>query len=88
MFSALTGTSFKGMHKPECWGAFLASISKGHRSLTRMHQEDDIGVSRRTLWRWRLVFMQAMAAGDEKPLAGVIEADETYFADSFKGSRG
>jgi transposase-like protein len=41
-----------------------------------------------TLWRWRHRFLQAAARDNAAVLSGVVEADETFFVQSFKGHRG
>ena len=53
-----------------------------------VHRFGRVGVSRDTLFRWRTVILQALSDPSSKPLEGVIETDETYFEESFKGSRG
>ena len=87
-FNALTGTPFSRMRKPELWGPFIRAMGSGHRSLEDLHRHGGIGVSRRTLWRWRRAVMEALGSQRRpEPLQGVVEADETYFRESFKGSR-
>lgn len=40
-----------------------------------------------TAFNWRHKILQALAAVDHEPLSGIVEADETYFPDNFKGNR-
>ena len=87
-FNGRTGTPFARMRKPERWSLFLQALSAGHRSLDDLHKFGDVGVSRRTLWRWRKVVLQALGDDEPKRLKGIVEVDETYFRESFKGSRG
>lgn len=85
-FNALTGTPLARMRKPEEWLGFAAAMAE-HRSLDAV-RASGVGVSRHTAWRWRHRLLAPLAAQPEAPLRGVIEADETFFRDSFKGSRG
>lgn len=87
-FTALTGTAFSGMRRRDQWGAFEAAMAKGWRSIDALHASGEVKVARLTLWRWRHRFLRALENRPASPLSGVVEADETYFRDSFKGSRG
>ena len=86
-FNPLTATPFARMRKPERWHAFAKALSNGFISVNRL-AELDLGVSRLTIWRWRNRFLDAQARRQAEKLSGVVEADETYFKTSFKGSRG
>ena len=87
-FNGRTGTPFARMRKPERWSLFLQALSAGHRSLDDLHKFGEVGVSRRTLWRWRNVVLEALCDDEPKRPKGIVEVDETYFRESFKGSRG
>ena len=63
-------------------------LASGHRSLDDLYEFGEIGVSRRTLWRWRKVMIEALGDDEPRRLKGIVEVDETFFRDSFKGSRG
>lgn len=86
-FNTLTATPFARMRKPESWHAFAKALSHGFISINRLHKMD-LGVSRLTVWRWRNRFLDAQTRRQAEMLSGVVEADETYFKTSFKGSRG
>jgi hypothetical protein len=85
-FNALTGTPLARMRKPEEWLGFAAAMAE-HRSLDAIRAAG-VNVSRHTAWRWRHRLLAPLAAQPDAPLRGVIEADETFFRDAFKGSRG
>lgn len=87
-FTALTGTAFSGMKRRDQWGPFMTAMSKGYRTIDELHRSNEVRVSRLTLWRWRHRFLCALENQETPALTGVVEADETYFRDSFKGSRG
>lgn len=86
-FNILTGTPFAGMRKPERWHGLARALANGFVSVDRL-AELDLGVCRLTIWRWRNRFLKAQADHQADRLGGVIEADETYFRTSHKGSRG
>ena len=46
-----------------------------------------IGVNPKTAFRWRHRFLVAMEAEQPHMLSGVVEVDETFFLESFKGKR-
>lgn len=84
-FNALTGTSLARMRKPETWLAYAQALCE-QRSLAWVH--DALGIARLTAWRWRHRLLRAVAALPGAKLAGIVEADETFFLRSFKGHRG
>lgn len=46
-----------------------------------------LGVSRDTVWRWRMIVFEKLRTVVPSPMSGIIEADETYQRESRKGSR-
>jgi transposase-like protein len=82
-FNALTGTSLARLRKKACWLAYGEALAKG---LTLAQAAGHCGVHLTTSFRWRHRFLRAPAATQEA-LTGVIEADETFFRRSHKGSR-
>ena len=82
-FNALTGTSLARLRKKACWLAYGEALAKG---MTLAQAAAHCGVHMTTSFRWRHRFLQAPAATQEA-LTGVVEADETFFRRSYKGSR-
>jgi transposase-like protein len=82
-FNALTGSSLAGLRKKECWLAYGEALAKG---MTLVQAAAPCGVHMTTSFRWRHRFLQAPAVTQEA-LTGVVEADETFFRRSHKGSR-
>src|SRR3954447_15051144 len=82
-FNALTGTSLARLRKKERWLAYGEALAAG-MSLTKAAAH--CGVHLTTSFRWRHRFLRAPAATREA-LGGVVEADETFFRRSHKGSR-
>lgn len=85
-FNALTGTPLARMRKPELWHDYARLMSR-RLSLNEI-VETGIPVSRTTAWHWRHRFLKVPEALQAERLDGVVEADETFFLESFKGHRG
>ena len=81
--NALTGTSLARLRKRACWLRYGEALAAG-MSLTKAAAH--CGVHLTTSFRWRHRFLRAPAAAREA-LAGVVEADETFFRRSHEGSR-
>lgn len=83
-FNALTGTPLARLRKKDQWDQFAGCLQD---SLTTRAAAKVCGVHRNTTFRWRHRFLTWIA--DNKPVAlhGVVEADETFFLESEKGSR-
>ena len=82
-FNALTGTPLAQLHKREVWGEHAQALVDGI-SLRKVATRLDVGL--RTAFRWRHRFLKAPKAMKPKVLEGTVEADETYFLHSEKGS--
>jgi transposase-like protein len=85
-YNILTGTPMARARKPEKWGEYLVCMTE-HMSVRKI-VASGIGVHQVTAWRWRHRFLQAAANDNTAILSGVVEANETFFPRSFKGSRG
>lgn len=83
-FNALTGTSLARLrHRPQ-WLAFGAALQEA--SSVRK-SANSCGVAVSTAFRWRHRFLAAPTANKPCGLSGIVEADETFFRRSDKGSR-
>jgi hypothetical protein len=85
-YNIVTGTPMARARKPEKWIEYLGYMTE-HMSVRKIVKAG-IGVHKVTVWRWRHRFLKATADDNALVLSGVIEADETFFLRSFKGSRG
>ena len=81
-FNALTGTSLARLRKKACWLRYGEALATG-MSLAKAAAH--CGVHLTTSFRWRYRFLRAPAT--REALGGVVEADETFFRRSHKGSR-
>ena len=82
-FNALTGTPLARLRKKAAWLAFAEALSDG---TTVAAAAERCGVAPSISFRWRHRFLRAKTAESEV-LGGIVEADETFFRLSFKGSR-
>ena len=85
-FNPMTGTVLARMRQPGKWVAYAAEMAD-HKSVANV-VAGDLGVAPLTAFRWRHKLLEAQSAKPLPMLAGVVEADETYFRTSYKGSRG
>lgn len=83
-FNAVTGTPLAHLRHRERWTQYAQALIDGD---TVRNAARRCGVHKTTSFRWRHRFLTLPA--DSKPLHlhGIVEADETYFLESFKGQR-
>ena len=83
-FTALTGTALAGLHKRHMWLAYADALV---RQETVRKAAEICEIDKTTSFRWRHRFLDAPCATKPKALRDIVEADETFFLESFKGSR-
>ncbi len=83
-FNVLTGTPLARLRLPEKH-IENAKCMAARSSLLEAAQKLDVAMS--TAFRWRHRFLKCMAALPPSELVGVVEVDETFFLESFKGQR-
>jgi transposase-like protein len=81
-FNALTKTAMAHLHKRERWFDHARAMIEG-KSLAKTAEL--CGVHPTTAFRWRHRFLGAPAADKPRRLSGIVEADETFILESFKG---
>ncbi len=84
-FNGLTGTPLARLRKKDCWQDQAAALITGE-SVTKAAER--CGVAYTTAFRWRHRFLTAPAADKPSRLTGIVEADEMFILESFKGKRG
>ncbi len=84
-FNAFTGTPVAGLHKKDRWLDQAQALIAGE-SLAKAAERCQIDPS--TAFRWRHRFLAALNLDKPERLSGVVEADETFILESFKGRRG
>ena len=81
-FNALTKTPMAHLRKKERWLDHARAMIEG-KSLAKTAQL--CGVHPTTAFRWRHRFLRAPASDKPRMLRGIVEADETFVLESFKG---
>jgi transposase-like protein len=83
-FNSLSGTPLAGMKKQDKWHKY----SEGMWMTTKLRDAaKDLGVNLKTAWRWRHQLLSRPCQNKPSELHGIIEADETFINESFKGRR-
>jgi transposase-like protein len=83
-FNALTKTPLAKLRMKEKWAVQAEAMIEGV-SLAKAARR--CGVHPTTAFRWRHRFLAALAGDKPKALAGIVESDETFILESFKGKR-
>lgn len=83
-FNATTETPLSRLRKKELFLAQAECLAQG---LSVRATAAKLGVSVSTAFRWRHRFLQEVVSQQPRQLSGLLEADETYFLESQKGSR-
>ena len=83
-FNALTKTPMAHLRKKEEWLDHAQAMIEG-KSLAKTAKL--CGVHPTTAFRWRHRFLRAPADDKPRTLSGIVEADETFILESFKGQR-
>ena len=83
-FNPLTATPLAGLHRPGRWQDQAAALISGE-TLACAAKRCDVHPS--TAFRWRHRFLAALNFDRPSALSGLVEADETFILESFKGKR-
>ncbi len=83
-FNAATGTAMARLRKKDRW---LDQAQAMIESVSLAKAAERCGVHPTTAYRWRHRFLSAPALDKPQTLRGVVEADETFILESFKGRR-
>lgn len=81
-FNALTATPLARLRMKSKWLGQTAVLRDG---VTITQAAATLGVARSTAFRWRHRFLALPKTIQAKSLVGIVETDETYFLQSFKG---
>jgi transposase-like protein len=80
----LTGTPMARLRKRHLWHGYAEALTQ---SLTVRRAAQHCGVSKNTAFLWRHRFLSQIADHQAQHASGIVEADETFFLESFKGQR-
>jgi transposase-like protein len=83
-FNALTKTPLAHLRMKEKWAAQAGAMIEGI-SLAKVAERLDVG--EKTAFRWRHRFLASLADDKPRVLSGIVEGDETFILESFKGRR-
>lgn len=83
-FNGFTGTPLAGLHNPD---KFLANARHMIAGDSVRATAKALGLNKDTAFHWRHRFLESLDAMQPTKLQGVVEADETFFLESFKGQR-
>jgi len=83
-FNALTKTPLANLRLKDKWATQSTAMIDG---LSTAKAAQRCGVHYTTAFRWRHRFLAALAGDKPKALSGIVEGDETFILESFKGKR-
>lgn len=83
-FNALTHTPLARLRHKDKWLHYEQTMIQG---LSLRRAANRCGIAKNTSFKWRHRFLQAPATHKSIKMNGIVEADETYFLESFKGQR-
>ena len=82
--NVLTGTPLAHLRKHEQWTPCAQALIEG---VSVREAAQRCGVDKNTAFLWRHRFLKATSAHRAEHEGGIVEADETFFLESFKGQR-
>lgn len=83
-FNALTGSALAGLKRRDAWASYAQAMINGASVRASAGQA---GIHRTTAFRWRHRWLQELVPARDSEFHNIVEADETYFLESFKGQR-
>jgi transposase-like protein len=83
-FNALTGTPLARLRKKDKWLDYAQQMEQG---ISVRKSAVACDVHRNTAFRWRHRFLTLPSSSKPARLAGIAEADEAFFLESFKGHK-
>ena len=83
-FNALTKTPLAHLRKKDKWLEQAGALIDG-ASVSKAAERCDVDYT--TAFRWRHRFLEALSLDKPKNLSGIVEGDETFILESFKGKR-
>lgn len=83
-FNALTNTPLARLRHKDKWLNYEQTMIQG---LSLRKSANSCGIAKNTSFKWRHRFLRIPAIQQSNQMNGIVEADETYFLESFKGQR-
>jgi transposase-like protein len=82
--NSLTGTALAHLRKRDQWSRYGQALIDG---ISIRQAARGCGIDKNTAFLWRHRFLQQAAGHRAEHESGIVEADETFFLESFKGRR-
>ncbi len=82
--NALTGTALARLRKRELWTRYAQTLIEG---VSVREAAGRCGIDKNTAFLWRHRFLKTASTHRAEHEGGIVEADETFFLESFKGQR-
>jgi len=86
-WSGRSGTPIARVHRPDLMTALVRDRVVAPQPLSCRRAGRALGLSRDTIWRWRMAIIGALPPAPQAALAGIVEADEAHQRESRKGSQ-
>lgn len=86
-WSGRSGTLIARVHRPDLMAALVRDLVEAPQPLSCRGAADALGMSRYTIWRWRMTIIGALMPEPDNTLAGIVEACEAHQRESRKGSQ-
>ncbi len=83
-FNALTNTPLARLRHKDKWLNYEQTMIQG---LSLRKSANSCGIAKNTSFKWRHRFLRMPEIQQSNQMSGIVEADETYFLESFKGQR-
>lgn len=86
-WSGRSDTPLARVHRPDLVVALARDMIEAPQPMSCRRGAEALGVSRDSIWRWRMKIIGALTPEPDNSLAGIVEADEAHQRESRKGSR-
>ena len=86
-WSGRSGTPLARVHRPDLVVALARDMVEAPQPMSCRRGAEVLGVSRHSIWRWRMAIIGALKPEPDDSLSGIVEADEAHQRESRKGSR-
>ncbi|MFZ3584941.1 IS1595 family transposase [Loktanella sp. DJP18] len=86
-YTGRTGSTIQHLHRPDLF-LEVAKDMLGDRAPSSIRElSRSLRRNKHTIWRWRMIILNALSGASSNSFGGIVEADETYQRESRKGSR-
>jgi transposase-like protein len=86
-WSGLTSTPLAGVHRPDLFLELVRNMIDADKPWSCRKAAAALGISRHTVWRWRMRIIRLLPDVKKGILSGIVEADEARQRESRKASR-